>query len=103
MKNSDLIVGNSSAALMEAPIYGIPAINIGNRQKNRFFHVSIKNVPFNQKEIVSAIKNMQTKKYKFTKHFGKGNSSILISNILKQKKYGKFQNKNKWLYKIFNE
>ena len=89
LKNSDLIVGNSSAALMEAPIYGIPAINIGNRQKNRFFHVSIKNVPFSQNEIVSAIKNMQTKKYKFTKHFGKGNSSILISNILKTKKIWK--------------
>lgn len=89
LKNSDLIVGNSSAALMEAPIYGIPAINIGNRQKNRFFHVSIKNVPFSQNKIVSAIKNMQTKKYKFTKHFGKGNSSILISNILKTKKIWK--------------
>ena len=59
LKNSDLIVGNSSAALMEAPIYGIPAINIGNRQENRFFHVSIKMCHLMKTEIVSAIKNIR--------------------------------------------
>ena len=81
LKNSDLILGNSSAALMEAPIYGIPAINIGNRQENRFFHISIKNTKFNEKEIIGAIKKLKNKKFKFTKHFGKGNSSKLIQNI----------------------
>ncbi|MDC3119463.1 UDP-N-acetylglucosamine 2-epimerase [Candidatus Pelagibacter sp.] len=85
LKNSDLILGNSSAALMEAPIYGIPAINIGNRQENRFFHISIKNTKFNEKEILGAIKKLENKKFKFTKHFGKGNSSKLISNILKKR------------------
>lgn len=85
LKNSDLILGNSSAALMEAPIYGIPAINIGNRQENRFFHISIKNTKFNEKEIIGAIKKLENKKFKFTKHFGKGNSSKLISNILKKR------------------
>ncbi len=85
LKNSDLILGNSSAALMEAPIYGIPAINIGNRQENRFFHISIKNTKFNEKEIIGAIKKLENKKFKFTKHFGKGNSSKLISSILKKR------------------
>lgn len=85
LKNSDLILGNSSAALMEAPIYGIPAINIGNRQENRFFHVSIKNTKFNEKQIISAIKILENKKFKLTKHFGKGNSSKLISIILNKR------------------
>ena len=30
-------------------------------------------------------KKLENKKFKFTKHFGKGNSSKLISNILKRK------------------
>jgi UDP-N-acetylglucosamine 2-epimerase (hydrolysing) len=85
LKNSDLILGNSSAALMEAPIYGIPAINIGNRQENRFFHVSIKNTKFNEKQIIGAIKILENKKFKLTKHFGKGNSSKLISIILNKR------------------
>lgn len=85
LKNSDLILGNSSAALMEAPIYGIPAINIGNRQENRFFHISIKNTKFNEKQIIGAIKILENKKFKLTKHFGKGNSSKLISIILNKR------------------
>ena len=33
LKNSKMIVGNSSSGVHEAPFYGVPTINIGNRQK----------------------------------------------------------------------
>ena len=35
LKNSNFIIGNSSSGIMEAPIYGIPCINLGNRQNKR--------------------------------------------------------------------
>lgn len=35
LKTSVVIVGNSSAGIIEAPILGIPTINIGSRQVNR--------------------------------------------------------------------
>ena len=35
LKNSKLILGNSSAGIIEAPVYGIPTINLGSRQNNR--------------------------------------------------------------------
>jgi UDP-N-acetylglucosamine 2-epimerase (hydrolysing) len=38
MKHADAIVGNSSAGIREAPVYGVPTINIGSRQLNRFTH-----------------------------------------------------------------
>ncbi len=31
LKNSNFIIGNSSAGLREAPVYGVPTINIVNR------------------------------------------------------------------------
>ncbi|MGW8121971.1 UDP-N-acetylglucosamine 2-epimerase [Roseivirga echinicomitans] len=35
LKNAKLILGNSSAGIMEAPYYGVPSVNIGTRQNNR--------------------------------------------------------------------
>lgn len=35
MANADVVVGNSSAGVIEAPALGIPSINIGTRQKGR--------------------------------------------------------------------
>ena len=37
LKHSEYIIGNSSAAIREAPFYGIPTINIGTRQNNKIF------------------------------------------------------------------
>ena len=35
LKNCDLIIGNSSCGVIEAPFYGITTINLGNRQNKR--------------------------------------------------------------------
>lgn len=35
MKQADVLVGNSSAAIHEAPSFGLPAVNIGTRQQFR--------------------------------------------------------------------
>ena len=35
LKNSSMILGNSSSGVREAPFHGIPTINIGTRQSNR--------------------------------------------------------------------
>ena len=43
MKNVDLVIGNSSSGILEAPSLKIPTINIGMRQKGRVFAKSIVN------------------------------------------------------------
>jgi UDP-N-acetylglucosamine 2-epimerase (hydrolysing) len=96
LKFSNFIIGNSSAGVREAPIYGIPTINIGDRQSNRFFHVSIKNVPFDISVILKTIRKIDGKKFKKTKYFGKGNSAKLIFKILSNAKIWKM-NKQKQL------
>lgn len=36
LKNAEFMIGNSSAGVRETSIYGIPAIDIGNRQQGRY-------------------------------------------------------------------
>jgi UDP-hydrolysing UDP-N-acetyl-D-glucosamine 2-epimerase len=45
MANSHLMAGNSSSALIEAPSFGIPAINVGSRQSGRERASNIIDIP----------------------------------------------------------
>ncbi|MDC3328448.1 UDP-N-acetylglucosamine 2-epimerase [Pseudomonadales bacterium] len=55
LKNSRFICGNSSAAVREAPYYGVPSINIGSRQSNRVRFESIFNTSNSKEEILCGI------------------------------------------------
>lgn len=88
LKNSSIIIGNSSAGIIEAPFYGIQTINLGNRQNNRSKEKSIINISFNEKKILKILKSYLDKKYKKNKLFGNGNSGTKIIKILKKKEYG---------------
>lgn len=56
LKNATSIVGNSSSGIHEAPVYGVPTINIGTRQLNRFQHPSIVNVPEDATMLLEALR-----------------------------------------------
>jgi UDP-N-acetylglucosamine 2-epimerase (hydrolysing) len=74
LKHSQSIVGNSSAGIREAPVYGVPTINIGTRQSNRFAHASIRNVPDDLAAILEALRNTPPH-FAPSNHFGDGNSA----------------------------
>ncbi len=98
LKNCQYLIGNSSAGIHEAPVIGIPSINIGNRQNNRFKFESIINCSDNYYEIVEAINYVKKLGIiKKTNYFGNGNSS---DNFLKA-----ILNEKMWLtpkQKVFN-
>jgi len=75
LKNSDLIIGNSSAGIREAPYYGIPTINIGTRQENRTLHSHILNTSYNEEDILNVLSEEFSRVKKDTISFGNGNSS----------------------------
>ena len=81
LKNTVAIVGNSSAGIREAPVYGVPTINIGSRQNNRFNYHSIINVPEDTGEILNALENLPSD-IKATLHFGEGKSAELFMKTL---------------------
>ena len=91
LKNSKVIIGNSSSGIMEAPYYGVPTINIGERQLNRSKLRTIKHCKFNEKKILSLIKTMflKIKRNKTKSEFGKGQSFEIFDKILRSKKLWK--------------
>jgi len=82
LKCADVIVGNSSAGIREAPVYGVPTVNIGSRQQNRYHGVSVLNVPDQKDEILQALRNLPNKSEP-SFHFGSGNAADLFSEALK--------------------
>jgi len=81
--NSSCIIGNSSSAIREGSYLGIPAVNIGERQKDRENGPNVINVDYNSDEILKAVKKqLKIKKYKKNNLFGNGNAGKKIVNIL---------------------
>ncbi|MDC3019991.1 UDP-N-acetylglucosamine 2-epimerase [Prochlorococcus sp. AH-736-E15] len=88
LKNSNFIMGNSSAGIREAPYYGIQTINIGNRQNGRGSYKSIINLGHEKDLIVNALNNY--KKYESDKSFvdfGDGKSEKHFQKIINQKDF----------------
>lgn len=56
MKYCDAVIGNSSSGIIEAPAFGVPTINIGDRQKGRVRAESILDCGTSEDEIVEAIR-----------------------------------------------
>ena len=56
-------IGNSSSLIKEAPFFGIPAINVGNRQKNRAKLCNLFDVNHSENQIVKVIESVKSKKY----------------------------------------
>lgn len=56
LKHSDVVIGNSSSGMIEAPIIGIPSVNVGDRQKGRLRTPSILDVEIETSKIVNVIR-----------------------------------------------
>ena len=84
MKNSSVIIGNSSVGVREAPFIGIPSINIGSRQNNRSSDVSIVNAsPYDSEKILDLLASgFWGKRYKSATSFGDGKSCEKFIKIL---------------------
>jgi GDP/UDP-N,N'-diacetylbacillosamine 2-epimerase (hydrolysing) len=55
MRNTRALVGNSSMGILEAPLYKLPVVNIGNRQQGRLNAGNVEFVNYNKQEILNAI------------------------------------------------
>lgn len=75
LKNSELIIGNSSAGIREAPYYGIPTINVGTRQKNRALHSHIIHTSYDKETILTKLNSKLEHIDVETVSFGKGDSA----------------------------
>jgi len=103
MNVADVIIGNSSSAIIEAPSFKLPAVNIGSRQKGRERSSNVLDVDYDSLEIKSAVeKALFDKKFKNLLNesknpYGDGNTSSRVVKIL-----GKIPLNDKLLEKRLN-
>jgi len=90
MACADVMVGNSSAAIREAPSFHLPAINIGTRQQGRLRAANVIDVNHDESEIIKAIKRaIYDQEFinfvnKSTNPYGDGKSAKRIVDILEK-------------------
>lgn len=90
LASASVLVGNSSAGILEAPSLKLAAVNIGNRQKGRMQADNVINVGYNKNEIVKAIKksldneDFKKKLANCINPYGDGHSSERIVKVLEE-------------------
>lgn len=83
VKYSEMVLGNSSSGIIEAPALGIPTVNIGDRQKGRLMASTIINCKANKADIVSAMEMAAVTEHRVSHLYGDGNTAEKIVQVLK--------------------
>lgn len=93
LKYAAMVIGNSSSGLVEAPSFGIPTINIGDRQKGRLKAESVIDCAPESVSILNAVNKAMSKEFASVAKaavnpYGDGNTSsrivMAIKNMMKQ-------------------
>lgn len=88
MREAEVIIGNSSSALIEAPVLNKATVNIGDRQKGRLKATSVLDAEENKDAIVSAIHTALSEAFRAglpatQSLYGSGDVSRRIKDALK--------------------
>lgn len=89
LKYAEFVIGNSSSALIEAPSFHIPTINIGDRQKGRISGDTVINCSSKAEEITRAINiacslDFKNKIKSAENPYGNGNTSEKIVTFVER-------------------
>jgi len=89
VKYSSAVIGNSSSGIIEVPSFGVPTVNIGDRQKGRVQADSVINCLPECDEIIKAVEKTQTAEFRTKAKntinpYGDGNTSGKIISALKE-------------------
>ncbi|MUP41777.1 UDP-N-acetylglucosamine 2-epimerase [Christiangramia aestuarii] len=83
IKNSKMLIGNSSAGIREGSYLGVPVLNIGNRQQKRLRGENVTDVGYKRFEILNAIKELEgNARFSKSNLYGDGESGKRIAEIL---------------------
>ncbi len=86
---ADLMVGNSSSGIIEAPSFGLPVVNIGDRQRGRVRAGNVIDCGTDPEEISRALGRALNKEFRdslkdLISPYGTGNTSNRIIQVLKE-------------------
>jgi len=88
LRHADVMVGNSSSGLIEAPSFGLPVVNIGSRQRGRLRGTNVIDVEPARDEILRAIEMAQTPAFRARamtggNPYGDGHAAPRIVEVLR--------------------
>ncbi len=88
MRVASALVGNSSSGLIEAPVLGLPAVNIGERQRDRARAANVIDVPPERQAILDAVRRALSPDFRGavggdSPYVGDGRVSERVVDVLK--------------------
>ena len=97
-KYCSLMLGNSSSGIIEAASFGLPVVNIGNRQKGRLQSGNVINVGYDEHQIYQGITSALSHEFRekikgLTNVYGDGHVSEKIVRILETMDFQKLRYK----------
>ena len=88
VKYASAVIGNSSSGIIEVPVFDVPTVNIGERQKGRLAAKSVIHCRAIRSDIENAIGVAVSRSYKkkyenIENPYGQGNSSAQVIDMIK--------------------
>jgi len=89
LRKAYFVLGNSSSGLAEVPSFGIPTVNIGDRQSGRIKAPSIIDCAPDHKEVIQAIHQAEDPEFRKicafkVNPYGDGNTSLKIADRIEE-------------------
>ena len=89
MSHASVVIGNSSSGIVESPSFGVPTVNIGDRQKGRIRAENVIDCPAERKEVSKTIRRAFSAEFiaiakSVINPYGDGNTSERIVKHLNQ-------------------
>ncbi len=93
LREADVMVGNSSSAIIEAPTFALPAVNVGDRQRGRLRAANVIDVGHDRQAIAGAIRRalepgFRTRLAGLVNPYGDGHAAPRIARVLREVELG---------------
>jgi UDP-hydrolysing UDP-N-acetyl-D-glucosamine 2-epimerase len=94
LREADVMIGNSSSGLIEAPTFGLPCVNIGARQRGRLRAANVIDVEHGREEIVGGIRRALDPAFRrglagLENPYGDGRAAPRIARLLREVELGR--------------
>jgi len=88
LRHADLMIGNSSSGLIEAPSFGLPVVNVGARQRGRLRGANVIDVEPSREDILRGIEAAQALPFRARARaaanlYGDGHAAPRIVDVLR--------------------
>jgi UDP-hydrolysing UDP-N-acetyl-D-glucosamine 2-epimerase len=93
LREADVMIGNSSSGLIEAPSVGLPVVNVGDRQRGRLRAANVIDVDHDRAAIAGAIRRALDPAFRralagLANPYGDGRAAPRIARVLREVELG---------------